>query len=204
MDNRKRRRRRMLATMGEGFPSQEPTAYSLIGTYTSSGEFIAPESGYFQIEVFGASGRGGQYYFSRNMMWCGGGGGGGGYACSRIKLTKGDKIIFSPGSVGATSYAEIDSSMEAYSKMNVTSGKNGGNGSFGNGGAGGAGGIASGGNYKNANGGKGGNGNMGGANPGAGGAAGYSGGNAGGKGAGALANEAGKAGFIKIYRGNTN
>lgn len=29
-------------------------------------------------------------------------------------------------------------------------------------------------------------------------------GSAGGKGAGALANEAGKAGFIKIYRGNTN
>ena len=193
----------LLATLG-GFPSQEPTAYELIGTYTTSQTWTAPESGYFQIEVFGASGSGGLDYFRNGMMWCGGGGGGGGYACSRIKLKKGDKIIFSPGSVGATSYAEIDSSMEAYSKMNVTSGANGGNGSFGNGGAGGAGGIASGGNYKNANGGAGGAGANGGANPGTGGAAGYSGGNAGGNGSSAKPAGAGKAGFIKIYRGNTN
>ena len=197
------RRRMLLATLG-GFPSQEPTAYERIGTYTTSQTWTAPESGYFQIEVFGASGSGGQYYSSTNMMWCGGGGGGGGYACSRIKLKKGDKIILSPGSVGATSYAEIDSSMETYLKMSVTSGATGGNGSFGTGGAGGAGGIASGGNYINANGGTGGAGANGGANRGTGGTAGYSGGNAGGKGAGALANEAGKAGFIKIYRGNTN
>lgn len=238
MDNR---RRMMLATLG-GFPSQEPTAYSLIGTYTSSGEFIAPESGYFQIELFGASGAGGNNYKGSNTASVsnfkyntpGGGGGGGGYARSRIKLKKGDLVNIADLAVGKTAKVTIYSSIETYSAMKVISGSTGGNASSNYAGTGGAGGVASGGNHYNANGIAGGNGDKtaklvtteGGYNyydntPGAGGAAGYEGGNTGGRGgyfrlliANTSSNsregwynraaEAGKAGFVKIYRGNTN
>lgn len=62
MDNR----RRMLIS-GGGFPA-EPSAYELIGTYTSSGSFIATENGWFQVEVFGASGNGGSSAYKTAAM----------------------------------------------------------------------------------------------------------------------------------------
>jgi hypothetical protein len=224
------------------FPS-EPSAYNLIGTYTSSQTWTAPESGYFQIEVFGASGKGGAADFNAASMGAtgasGGGGGGGGYACSRVKLKKGDTVVIVRGAVGATSSATINSTLESYSTVSVTSGENGGdadcsrsntNASNVDAGTGGAGGTAYGGNYSNKNGN---DGSAGGKNyvrknegpttinGGAGGSSGYTGGNAGGAGGKVriigwekaesqeidnmiYSASSGKAGFIKIYRGNTN
>lgn len=191
------------------FP-EEPSSYNQLALITSSQTWTAPENGYFQIEVFGASGNGGNgkygpYYCS------GGGGGGGGYACSRIKMTKGDSIALIVGAVGAVSSASINSSLETYSVMSVTSGTNGGNAGGSSGGTGGAGGSATGGNYANNNGGTGGNGSVSIGSPisvgGAGGAAGYTGGNVGGQGAAGKVDaqgSPGSAGFVKIYRGNTN
>ena len=196
------------------FP-QEPSAYNQLALITASQTWIAPEDGWFQIEDFGASGKGGDgYLLSMNNVYAslsGGGGGGGGYAASRIKMHKGDTAVINIGAVGATTSVTINSTVESYSALSVTSGSSGENAANSSaGGAGGAGGIASGGNHANNNGGNGSKGeqNNGGlAIGGNGGAPGYTGGNYGGKGAdGANRNygEAGKTGFIKIYRGNTN
>lgn len=205
------------------FPA-EPTAYNLIGTYTSSQTWTAPEDGYFQIEVFGASGNGGSTQRTDRYMYLGSGGGGGGYACSKgIKLKKGDTIALVAATAGSTSSATIKSSVESYSALSVTSGGNASNSTTSAVGAAGAGGVASGGNYANVNGGNGTKGttrnfvSFGTFYGGAGGATGYSGGNVGGQGGGLyydtdgyeaiinlLSPGSGSAGFIKIYRGNTN
>ena len=209
----------------------EPSAYTLIQKYTASKTWTAPETGWFQIEVFGASGKGGspfKYNSNANTgavtVMSGGGGGGGGYACSRVKMNEGDTIQIVRGAVGATSSATINSSVETYETLEVTSGGNGGAPSTVNKAPSvGAGGVASGGNYANQNGGAGtyqkktayADGLSWSISAiGYGGSAGYTGGNAGGNGAGHVkkANEypedvaatAGKAGFINIYRGNTN
>lgn len=219
------------------FPS-EPTEYVLIDTYTASETFTSSEDGWFQIEVFGASGNGGYtagryssnsdgYYASYGS---GGGGGGGGYACSHIKLKKGDTVVITPGAVGENSIVTINSSVVTYDIMQVTSGASGGDAVVSSAtsctaGAGGTGGIASGGNYMNSNGnngtaGKSSSYSMGGSTKtgGAGGTPGYEGGNTGGQGAAIKWNGQttftrnitsgivwnGSAGFIKIYRGNTN
>ena len=66
------------------FP-KEPASYEIISTYTAEGTFVAPETGYFQIEVFGASGKGGAgksyckvvQYEPIDYAASGGGGGGG-------------------------------------------------------------------------------------------------------------------------------
>lgn len=207
------------------FPN-EPSAYNQLALITSSQTWTAPEDGYFQIEVFGASGKGGAgksyckvvQYEPIDYAASGGGGGGGGYACSRIKMKKGDTIELVVGAVGTDSSAIIDSAVETYDIMTVTSGANGGNvsGSFTSYkvGTGGTGGVASGGNYANANGGAGGDGKKSSTAGGAGGTAGYTGGNAGGTGGYGQTNytskeathagKSGKAGFINIYRGDTN
>ncbi len=209
----------------------EPTEYVFMDTYTSSGTFIAPENGYFQIELFGSSGNGGKghtytssspfhYYFNG-----GNGGGGGAYANSRVKLNKGDKITFTIGGVGATSSVVIKSSKETYANMQTTSGTDAGDiTSTAHMDTCGEGGVASGGNYQNINGEK---GLIGQRNivwsgttravGGSGGSPGYTGGNVGGKGGDVYnkdgtssaniekyAGDSGKSGFIKIYRGNTN
>lgn len=222
------------AATPSGFP-EEPTEYLLIGTYTAAQAFEAPESGYFMVEVFGASGNGGtggrtnsDSSGTKNNIAAGGGGGGGGYGASAVKLNKGDVVSISPGGVGAASTAAFSSTVEdtAYSTITVTSGAKGGDGrawsgdtsSSADGGKGGAGGSASGGNLSNLNGGAGGTGatkirinsdDYTWYNGGAGGAAAYSGGNSGGKGAdvrgrGVGDPGTGSAGFIRIYRGNTN
>lgn len=220
----------ILIAVKSSFPAQ-PTSYTLISQYTSSTTFTAPEDGYFQIEVFGASHGGGMYAYAQADVnpeyYCfggGGGGGGGGAAISRVKLKKGDKIAIVCGAVGSTSSATINSSLESYTKLQVTSATGGTDASAdgkkltSTAGVGGNGGTASGGNYVNANGGKGKNGTTAkgaeqstGAVGGAGGTAGYTGGNVGGTGGSVRtwANfktppTSGSAGFIKVYRGNTN
>ncbi|MBO5715095.1 MAG: hypothetical protein J6S23_01725 [Clostridia bacterium] len=185
------------------FP-QEPSGYEELAIITASQTWTAPENGYFQIEVFGASGNGAN---GHSVYVAGGGGGGGGYSCSRIKMNKDDTIVLTVGGVGAVSSASINSSLETYDTLSVTSGANGSQGPLNSGGAGGAGGVASGGNYANLNGGKGGTGSYAQAGAGGyGGAAGYTGGNVGGAGGNGNSGVggAGKAGFFKIYRGNTN
>ena len=195
-------RRRLL--MNGGFP-REPSEYELLQKYTAAGTFTAPKKGWYQIEVHGASGNGGEPYdlegkttgdLYRYTLTSGGGGGGGGYACSRVRLEKDDTVTFTPGKVGAISSASIFSTIEEYEDMAVTSGGNGGK-AKGASTVVGTGGVASGGNYENANG-K--NGNRQSKSDtiasgeeeiyavvkGAGGAAGHSGGNAGGNGEGCV------------------
>ena len=193
-----------------------PTSYNLISTYTSSQTWTAPEDGYFQIEVFGASGNGGAAITASDYgKRGGGGGGGGGYANSRIKMKKGETIVLTVGGVGSTTKATINSSLESYASPQVTSGSNGGSGSDSSGGIGGAGGVASGGNYSNTNGNKGSDGANGNALQGATGGAGGTGVNGapnGGTGASikgviggsTVAAGSGSAGFFKIYRSDIN
>ena len=210
------------------FPSA-PSSYSLIAKYTASQTWTAPENGYFQIEAFGASGNGGKgghfyqkLFGSFSIAGSGGGGGGGGYACSRVKMNKGDTVVLTAGAVGSDTSATINSSVETYSALNVTSGGNGtdtgmsGTTMFG--GTGGAGGTGSGGNYSNETGGNGGDGIIDSnatSAPAAGtaGTSAQSGGNSGGKGGTGYSTTtgltyydgtAGSSGFFKIYRGNTN
>lgn len=194
------------------FPS-EPTAYTdLVGTYTSSGTWTAPENGYFQIELYGASGNGGNY-----RSYAGGGGGGGGCCViSRVKLNQGDTIVYTLGAVGNNSQAAITSTIEneTYDTMIAYNATNGTNASS-SAGEGGEGGLAANGNYANYNGSDGSDGTQGSSlRPGAGGAggaSGYDGGNDGGNGGtpGGFTGSAtdpgtGLPGFMKIYRGNTN
>ena len=210
------------------FPSA-PSAYNLIGTYTANQTWTAPENGYFQIEVFGASGSGGDGSNTRmgtgSSNWqlaSGGGGGGGGYSASRVTLNKDDTVVLTVGGVGSISSAVVNSSYNNSHDhtLSVTSGANGGAGSTSivskTAGSGGAGGTASGGNYANYNGGAGSNGSTAYGNAtsknvtgGTGGTAGYSGGTTGGAGGDAYPKTnqtgvSGSAGFFKIYRGNTN
>lgn len=202
------------------FPS-EPTEYKLIETYTTNYTFIAPEDGWYKIEVFGASGSGGNakvYYDgdfgSGYFVYTGGGGGGGAYASSIIKLKAGDSVNISSLSVGDTASVSINSSIETYTTINVTSGKNGTNATTYSYGQGGSGGTASGG-QTNKNGSSGTSGDLGAdtatekVDGGVGGASAHVDGNKGGSAADASyrvpgSPESGKPAFVKIYRGNTN
>ena len=180
------------------FPN-EPSAYNQLALITASQTWTASENGWFQVEVFGASGNGGTGTGYANSGK-GGGGGGGGYSASRMPLNKGDTIVLTIGVVGSTTKAVINSSHDdTYDHtIQVTSGTNGKDGSSLSGnGTGGTGGTASGGNYANANGGNG-------VTGGAGGEAGHTGGNVGGDGVKSKTANPGSAGFVKIYRGNTN
>lgn len=223
----------VFAAIPSAFPA-EPTDYTLIAKYTTSQTWVAPEDGWFKIEVHGASGKGGSAARDTstddddNTIYQGGSGAGGGgsaYVCSAVKLKKGDVIALVCGAVGSDTTATVTSSVETYGSMKATSGANGGsawwNNGFPNGyngGTGGVGGTASGGNVSNVNGGKGSNGSTTDweeskssvdAAGGTGGAPGHSDGNHGGTG-GYLNNyssysaASGAAGFIKISRGNTN
>lgn len=227
----------VFAAVPSEFPA-EPTAYTLIAKYTSSQTWVAPEDGWFKIEVHGASGTGGysssdyEYEYSDDpdehveKYWgqTGGSGGGSGYAASIVKLKAGDIVVLSPGAVGVVSSATVTSSYNTeYSHSLQVTGA--GNGTKPSGatksattGKGGSGGVASGGNSENINGSAGKNGayskydysNYTCSGP-AGGAPGHVDGNTGGAGGGfkgltasSIAPGSGKAGFIKISRGNTN
>lgn len=210
------------------FPS-EPTEYILTDTITASQTWTAPADGYYQVEVFGASGSGGvgdSESASTDDGWSalaiapGGGGGSGGYSQSIFKLKAGDTLIITIGAVGATTSVEPNNTTnEDYDTITITSGANGGNGnaamtsddSKNLAGAGGAGGTASGGNVDNINGNAGTKGTSDydtgyPADPqyyraGTGGAAVGDGANAGGNGGAPGSGKAGKAGYIKILTG---
>ena len=144
-----------------------PILYELIGTYNSTQTFTVPEDGYYQIELYGASGNGGEGWgsytidpFNVGTIWAysGGGGGGGAYTCSRVNMLKGETIVIGGNlAVGGTAQVTINSSLDTYSTMKTVGGGNGGNASGGTGsGTKGTAGKASGGNYSNVNGGTGG------------------------------------------------
>ena len=206
----------IVVAVKSAFP-EAPTAYNLIGTYTASQTWTAPESGYFKIEVFGASGSGGTG--SGGLMNAsGGGGGGGGYSCSQgVTLNKNDSVVLTIGGVGSTTSAKVDSTHNNSfdHTLQVTSGANGGTAvTYSSPGGGGSGGVASGGKTTNTNGGNGGGGVTSSigkeATPGGGGAGANGAPNGGAGGKGSTSNgtntpgSSGSAGFIKIYRGNTN
>ena len=151
------------------FP-QEPTEYEQIYLYTASATFVAPENGWYQIELFGMSGAGNNKVVqsSTNVdldydgdddkgyaQYVGGSGGGGAYSCSNlIKLNKGDVIEIV---IDSTCTVTIHSTTgEVYEVMTCKSGGNGGSPSAapntGTPGAAGIGGVATGGNYVNKNG----------------------------------------------------
>lgn len=209
------------------FPS-EPTEYILTDTITASQTWTVPADGYYQVEVFGASGNGGvgdSESASTDDGWSalaiapGGGGGSGGYSQSIFKLKAGDTLIITIGAVGATTSVEPNNTTnEDYDTITITSGANGGNGNAvfstgkSEGGSGGTGGTASGGNMTNTN------GNAGTAGTGdydtdsngdtslnfragTGGAAVVDSANAGGNGGAPGSGKVGKAGYIKILTG---
>ena len=147
-------------TAPSGFPEQ-PINYELLEIITESKTYIVPETGYYMIEDFGASGSGGSSAInaSRIYVHSGGGGGSGGYAKSIVKLNKGDLVFVVIGAVGSDTTVTINSTTdELYDVMVVTSGANGGNANSSSYGVGGIGGEASGGNTENLDGSSGGNG----------------------------------------------
>lgn len=99
----------VFAAIASAFPS-EPDSYELIDTYTSAQTWAAPEDGWFKIELFGASGSGGNgvyssyedsdgYYFTEATS--GYSGAGGGYSLSEgVKMNKGDIIQCEINSAG--------------------------------------------------------------------------------------------------------
>lgn len=200
------------------FPA-EATSYTLIENVTAATTWEAPEDGWYQIILFGASGAGGT--MGGLGSGAGGGGGGGGCAISRVALKTGDTVVISSLAVGSTAKAVINSSHDNSfdHTLSVTSGANGGEGKSiaagGTGGTGGTGGVASGGNYANFPGGKGNDGGKFSISDrnfpagGTGGTAGYTGGRAGGVGAGYSGGSEVEAGsgakaYMAVYRGNTN
>lgn len=221
----------VFAAIPSTFPA-EPTDYELIGSYTSSQTWTAPENGWFKIEVYGASGNGGKAAWSVYSydsddeietvnFGTGGGGASGGYCCSIVKLNAGDTVVISSLDIGNVATLYFNSSVEVYPNILVASGGNGGNASSSQSGGASAGsagiaGSVSGGNVDNI---KGNNGSAGvarnrygvnTATAGAAGGAAINGGNAGGtgggyaRGGGLVAPTSGKAGFVNISRGNTN
>lgn len=147
-------------TVPSPFPA-EPDSYELLETITVSTTYIAPETGYYMIEDFGASGNGGSSAINTSAIrvYGGGGGGSGGYASSVVKLNKDDLVLIVIGAAGSDTTVTINSTTdETYDVMKVTSGANGGNSNGSGYGTGGIGGTASGGNIDNVDGSSGGNG----------------------------------------------
>ena len=78
------------------FP-EKPTEYTMIEDRVDSGEFIAPEDGWYQLDACGASGNGTigfKWDLDRKVSSGGAGGSGGISRKSLIKLNKGEKISF--------------------------------------------------------------------------------------------------------------
>lgn len=198
------------------FPA-EPTNYSLIGKYTNSFTFIAPENGYYKFVLQGSSGAGSTASSVKinYVQYTARGAGGGGGACviSVVKLNKGDIVTIS---ISTDCSVSIDSTVESYETMVATGGKTGvtataANYTY----NGGDGGVASGGNVANYNGNKGTSTTNIAAGayytPANGGAPGYSGGCTGGYGRYYDNNTkawtgpgSAVTGFVEIYRGDTN
>lgn len=88
------------------FP-EEPTEYTMIEDRADSGEFIAPEDGWYQLDACGQSGDGGNAYFVRqggtkpDLQYSGHGGNSGSIARkSKIKLNKGERLLFTIDDTG--------------------------------------------------------------------------------------------------------
>lgn len=88
------------------FPA-EPESYSMIEDRNTSGEFIAPEDGWYQLDACGQSGDGGNAYFVRqggtkpDLQYSGHGGNSGSIARkSKIKLNKGERLLFTIDDTG--------------------------------------------------------------------------------------------------------
>ncbi len=125
----KLRRRMMMDGETAGFP-EVPERYIEIKTIDGAEEFVVPKDGYYQIEVYGASGSGGagkHFYnlFGAISMAAAGGGGGGGFSASRVKMRKGDKIFCAAGAVGNSSTAKIESSIDRSHNITVYPAENG-------------------------------------------------------------------------------
>lgn len=88
------------------FPD-EPTSYSMIEDRKNSGEFIAPEDGWFQLDAVSKSGDGGSPLGGKYWTSGGSGGSGGISRKTGIKLNKGEKIafIFDNGDVKVNQYS---------------------------------------------------------------------------------------------------
>ena len=144
--------------------------FILLETVTASKTFTAPRGGAYKLEVFGASGKGGDRYWEDTYydeetgegnayISSGGGGGGGGAAVSEVFLNANDKIVIAIGQPGANTTVNINSTAgNNYETILVTSGANGSVGRRNKGGQGGVGGRGSGGNVENYTGGTGTNG----------------------------------------------
>ena len=77
------------------FPDK-PDSYLMIEDRKVSGEFEAPETGWYQIAAVGSGGYGGSGFYSPNNYHAGGGSGGSPGICikTNIKLNKGEKIPY--------------------------------------------------------------------------------------------------------------
>lgn len=119
------------------FP-REPSEYGLLETITTAATWTAPADGWYQIELFGASGNGAKgasgyhsdyevpagYTVDNLAAAAGAGGGGGAVAVSHVKLSKGNTIKLTNIAIGSTATVHIVSSMEDYSDMLCVSGGN--------------------------------------------------------------------------------
>ena len=113
-----------------------PSTFELIDSYETAQTWTAPENGWYQIELYGASGNGGaagcangtfSTAHSYPVAATGGGGGSGAYAMSIVALKKGDTITLESIEVGNTAILTVESSYDAsYSHtMKCVSGGNG-------------------------------------------------------------------------------
>ena len=148
---------------GEGVMPDKPSSiddYTLIETYLTNGNFTALQTGWYKIEVFGASGNGGSptlFEINNNddgtvdvIYYRAAGGGGGAYACDQVMLNAGDKLIITTGTPGNNTSVVFNATVEGQECKDIVaiSGGNGTGGTYADtrsNGIGGAGGTVTGG-----------------------------------------------------------
>ena len=135
--------------------------YTWIETYLTDGDFTALQTGWYKIEVFGASGNGGSptlFSISNNddetvgvTYYRAAGGGGGAYACDQVMLNAGDKLTITTGTPGNNTSVVFNATVEGQECKDIVA-ISGGNGTGGindnnikSNGVGGAGGTVNGG-----------------------------------------------------------
>ncbi len=125
----------------EVFPDKPASEadYSLIETITSSKTWVAPEDGWFMVDVVSASGPGGSAWYNTYQSSCactsGGGGGSGAYARSIFSFTKGQSIpVTVGGNASFGSYLSATSGTSGLSASSTSSSAIGGSGGTASGG----------------------------------------------------------------------
>lgn len=125
----------------EVFPDKPASeaGYSLIETITSSKTWVAPEDGWFMVDVVSASGPGGSAWYITYQSSCactsGGGGGSGAYARSIFSFTKGQSIpVTVGGNASFGSYLSATSGASGLSASSTSSSARGGSGGTASGG----------------------------------------------------------------------